>query len=338
MNMMKYCPECYKELPPDSASCPFCGYKTGNNLDQDHEARQILKTPQTDSYITPEQTVLSLLLLVIFFWGINIALTVLPIFLDAGTTRNLLIAGITSQVLTRILIGIWALEEQSLKKDQTTNKKIGAFLLTFIPIGGIFSFLNAAKTIIRKDRLTNLTISSVFAAIIMSVLLYATADNISALASGSEISAAVSDTTPDPALQEVINETATPIPTPTTRVYLDGCRNPASITTAEEGNITEVCGKITNFGIYECATCPQGFYSFIKLDGAFQIVSYDWRFSFTWLGKCVRVSDVVEILGEDPIFVFNRSEGCTGTECITDVGGELVDDGGIYFQDYFKCK
>ena len=27
MNMMKYCPECYKELPPNSAVCPYCGYE-----------------------------------------------------------------------------------------------------------------------------------------------------------------------------------------------------------------------------------------------------------------------------------------------------------------------
>lgn len=66
MNMMKYCPECYKEIPPELPSCPFCGYKTENGTED--ETPQILKTPKTDSYIPPEQTVLNLLLLLIFFW------------------------------------------------------------------------------------------------------------------------------------------------------------------------------------------------------------------------------------------------------------------------------
>lgn len=121
MNMMKYCPECYKEIPPESPSCPFCGYKTGNG-DED-ETPQILETPKTDSYIPPEQTVLSLLLLLIFFWGINIALTVLPIFLNFGTTKNILIAAIVSQVSSRALVGIWAFAEVSLKKGSIYKQK-----------------------------------------------------------------------------------------------------------------------------------------------------------------------------------------------------------------------
>ena len=105
--MMKYCPECYKELPPDSTSCPFCGFKTGNGNSEDQEAPKIIKAPQTDSYIPPEQTVLSLLLLLIFFWGINLAFTTLPLFLNFGTVKNLIIAAIISQVLSRAMIGFW---------------------------------------------------------------------------------------------------------------------------------------------------------------------------------------------------------------------------------------
>ena len=344
MNMMKYCPECYKELPPNSPNCPFCGYKTGNGDDRDHPAPGFLKTPKTDSFLPPEQTFLSLLLLVIFFWGINISITVLPIYLNAGTIRNILIAGISGQVLTRILIGLWAVEEQSLKKDVTTNQKIGAFFLALVPIGGIMSFLQAARSSIRKDRLSNLSVASVSAVIIMSILLYGTKDGISALSSGENISK-TPVATQDPAVAALYNngtETKepepTPIPpTPTQRSYADGCRNPNSIVADEVGNIVDICGRVTNFGEIECESCPLGYYSFIKLDRKFQIVSYDWIFSFAWLGDCMAVSDEVEMLGEQPVFVFGKGEGYSGTECTTDLQGELVCEGGFYFQDYFGC-
>lgn len=336
MNMMKYCPECYKELPPNSATCPFCGYKTGNG--EDEAPKGFLKPAQIDSYIPPEQTILGLLLLIIFFWGINLSAIALPFFLNAGSDKNLLIAGIASQVLTRAVIGLWALEEVSLKKDATINSKIGALLLAFVPIGDIFSSLHAARTAIRKNRLSVLSTASVGAVLIMSLLLFSTSDQISARINGIELS-----TTPDPvvevlAVADPADETSTPIPTATTRAYINGCRNPLSVTTEEEGETIEVCGKVTNFGIIECESCPLGFYSFVKLDSGFQIVSYEWRFTFVWLGKCVRVEDTVEILGEAPIFVYNKMEGCSLEECVTDNQGGLLDDSGVYFKPYEGCQ
>lgn len=342
MNMMKYCPECYKELPSNSPTCPFCGFKTGNGDEQDRPSGGFLKTPKTDSFLPPEQTFLSLLLLVILFWAVNISITVFPIYINAGTIRNILIVGISSQVLTRALIGIWAVEEVSLKKDVTTNKKIGAFFLTLIPIGGMMSFLQAARSSIRKNRLSNLTIASISAVIIMSLLLFSTRESISALSSGEDISS-TPESTPNPAVaalyeggSEAEESTSIP-PTPTQRSFADGCRNPNSVILDEEGDIVDLCGRVTNFGEIECETCPLGYYSFIKLDHKFQIVSYDWIFSFAWLGDCMAVSDEVEVLGDEPVFVFGKGEGYAGTECTTDLQGELDCDGGFYFQDYFGC-
>lgn len=340
MNMMKYCPECYKELPPESTSCPFCGYKPREQTEKapDPETPKILKTPKIESYIPPEQTVLSLLLLVIFFWGINIAITVLPIFLEQESLRNILIAGISSQVLTRILIGYWAFEEQSLMKDQTGAKIIGAFLLTFVPIGGLFSFLRASKTMIRKERLPMLSISSIAAALIMSLMLFGTAEGITDLTSESEPAAVIIESLKRPTkANNSLEISSTAFAPGSARVYDPECRDPASVITDEEGDIIEVCGKVTNYGDIDCKNCPLGFYSFIKLDSTFQIISYDWRFTFAWLGDCMRVSDEVEILGDKPVFQFGKGEGYAGTECITDSRGELVCDGGIYFQDYFAC-
>ena len=330
MNMMKYCPECYKELPPNSASCPFCGFRTGNGDTEEQEAPKLIKTPKTDSFIPPEQTFLGLLLLLIFFWGLNITITALPIFLGAGTTRNLLIAGIISQVLTRVMVGFWSMKEQSLKRDSTPNKNAGAFLLAFVPIGGIYSFLKASRTIIRNDRISNLTIAAVFAVLLMSVMLFASKDGVTALLTG-EIP--TSEETPEPSLAVIeIEDTEIP-PTPTIRVYQGGCRNPSSVTADEEGTIIPICGEVTNFGDIECENCPNGFYSYIKLDGDFQIISYNYHFSFAFLHDCIAVTDKVEILGESPVFQYNEGE-----ECELNADGELVCDRFSYFQEYDRCR
>ncbi len=332
MNMMKYCPECYKELPPNSTSCPFCGYRTGNGDSEDQEAPTLIKTPKTNSYIPPEQTILSLLLLLIFFWGINLAITTLPIFLNAGTTRNIIIAAILSQVLTRIMIGLWAVQEQVLKRDSTTNKKVGAFLLSFIPIGGIYSFLHASRTIIRKDRMSNLTIATVFAVVLMSVMLFASKEGINFLLTG-EKTPKIEVVAPEPTQTAIIIEDTAIPPTPTVRVYQGGCRNPNSISTDEEGEKITVCGTVTNFGEFECELCPDGFYSFIKLDGGFQIISYNYHFSFAFLDDCIAVKDDVELLGDAAVFQYNDGEECTLND-----EDELICEESAYFQEYDACR
>jgi len=331
MNMMKYCPECYKELPPNSSSCPFCGYRTGNGDSEEQDAPRIIKTPQTDSYIPPEQTILSLLLLFILFWGINLAAASLPIFLNVGTVKNIIIAAVVSQVLTRAMIGVWAVAEQNLKRDSTPNKKAGAFLLSFVPIGGIYSFLHASRTIIRRDRLSNLTISSIFAVLLMSVMLFASKDGINYVLTGEE--PPETEATPEPSqIAVIIDDTAIP-PTPTLRSYTGGCRNPSSVALDEEGNEITVCGKVTNFGDIECESCPGGFYSYIKLDGDFQIVSYNYHFSFAFLHDCIAVNDTVEVLGDGAVFQYNDGE-----ECSLNADDELVCEESAYFQEYNACR
>lgn len=335
MNMMKYCPECYKELPPNSAACPYCGYRTGSGEEEDVSSG-ILQTPQVDSYIPPEQTILGLLLLMIFFWGITITGAVLPLYLDIGTKRNLLIAIIASQLLARVLIGMWAVEEVSLKNNASLQNKLGAFFLALIPIGDIYSSLHAARTAIRKNRLSLLSIASIAAVFIMTLVLFRTSDQIRILINDFDIHSPLPISTELAEVDPEETSTSAPEPTDTIRPDFNGCRNPLTITTDEEGDYVEICGKITNFGVKDCNTCPLGFYSFLKLEDKFQIVSYEWKFTHAWLKKCVRIEDTVEILGKTPAFVFNSGEGCIG-DCVHDFHGGLIDDGGIYFQPFDGC-
>ena len=272
MNMMKYCPECYKELPPNSAACPFCGYKTSDIDDNNDVTPGVIKTPRVDSYIPPEQTALGLLLLFIIFWGINIAGTALPIFLGIGTKRNILIAAIASQVLTRVLIGIWAVEEISLKKGSNLKNKLGTFLLALIPIGDFVPALNAARTSIRKNRLTILSIGGIASVLIMSLVIFQTSDEIKKLLNGIDIKTPFEESTTLAPTEEVaVAETSTPAPTATFRPYFNGCRNPLAVSPDEDGDYLEVCGKITNFGVKDCESCPLGFYSFLKIEDIIQI-------------------------------------------------------------------
>jgi hypothetical protein len=344
MNMMKYCPECYKELPPNSAVCPFCGYRTGNGQKEEEELTPsvVLQTPRVDSYLPPEQAFLGLLLIFVFFWGISLTSVGLPIFFNAASPRNLLIALISSQVIIRAIIGIWAVQEVSLKNKPTIQGKIGTFLLSFIPIGDIYPSLHAARTVIRKDHLSILSIASIAAVAMMTLVLFNTSDQILNIVRGIDIKdgftfntlAAETTTLTEEETEET--QAALVEPTKTIQPYINGCRNPLMVTADEDGEFLEVCGEITNFGVKDCPTCPLGYYSFVRLNGKFQVVSYEWRFTHAWLNKCVRIQDTLQLLGGIPAFVFNVGEGCIG-DCVHDFHGGLIDDGGEYFKPFEGC-
>ncbi len=345
MNVMKFCPECYKELPPNATTCPFCGFDTGNG-----EAEKTFQSPlqaaaEVSSRIPIEQTILSLLILLLLFWGLSAAASLLPAFINPSYLRWILYIVIGVQVILRIPIGMWALQEQLFHKNLSIEKKFGNFLLAFIPLGAIISFYHAAKNIVRTKRLSEIFIGSLGALAAAALLTVSTADLILGLESISDPSippaAAVLTEIPttepeESAHQETAENTEEAEVVPGPLLDMD-CQDPASVLPSDEGKNLTVCGKVTNYGDIKCADCPNGYYSYIKLDGEFQIISYDWQFTFAWLGDCLKVADDVEILGEKPVFVFGKGEGYAGTECNNDLQGELVCDGGMYFQDYFGC-
>jgi hypothetical protein len=244
------------------------------------------------------------------------------------------------------MIGIWAFEEVSLKNKSTFGGKLGAFLLAFIPLAAIYSSLHAARTVIRKDRVSILSIASIASVIMMTLVLFRTSDQIRSLAAGIDLSNLSAATTllpdiagnSDGAEEGGAGQSQTPTtgPTDTPKPYINGCRNPRSVTADEEGEYLELCGEVTNFGVKDCKNCPLGYYSYLKLDGKFQIVSYEWRFTHAWLKKCVKIEDTLQLLGGIPAFVFNTGEGCIG-DCVHDFHGGLIDDGGAYFQPFDGC-
>ena len=116
------------------------------------------------------------------------------------------------------------------------------------------------------------------------------------------------------------------------------CQSPSSINKNSSGQMIEVCGKVTNWGDVACPDCPRGGYSFLRLDDSFVIISYEWVFNDEWIGDCIRVSDEVEMLGNDPVFVFGKGEGYAGSDCTTGQDGIMTCDEGDYFVFYSGCK
>ena len=130
--------------------------------------------------------------------------------------------------------------------------------------------------------------------------------------------------------------TATPQPPPTATP--EPCRRPEDVTLADTGNLIEVCGEVTNWGNVPCPACAYGGYSFLKLDGYFLVISYDWVFNNNWIGNCLVMADTVEKLGDDPVFIFGKGEGYAGSECTVEEDGTQSCSGGDYFLYWEGCE
>ena len=116
------------------------------------------------------------------------------------------------------------------------------------------------------------------------------------------------------------------------------CINPGSISKDDAGKLIEVCGEITNWGDVPCPNCVNGGYSYLTLDHSFTILSYEWVFNNDWKGDCIRVSDTIEMLGNDPVFIYGKGEGYAGSDCSTGTDGIMTCSMGDYFGYYSGCK
>jgi len=116
------------------------------------------------------------------------------------------------------------------------------------------------------------------------------------------------------------------------------CMTPGSVSKKDAGNLIDICGEITNWGDVPCPNCALGGYSYLTLDRSFTIISYDWVFNNEWVGDCIRVSDTVEMLGNDPVFVYGHGEGYAGSDCTTSADCIKTCSMGDYFGYYSGCK
>lgn len=358
---MKYCPECDELIPLDAVYCQYCGI---NTQDPDDKTNRMSGSNQSDDgsttrsksippqHIPLTQVLVSLLLLLVTFWGLSLSLTVVPIFIDPAYTAYLLTVGISVQVVLRILIAFLAIDGRYAQGRGTLEGKIATAILSFIPIGALYSFLYAARSLSQRRQLPTLMSSSIGASALAAVLVISTYSPLSGIAAeiGAESIPVIENNPTQRLTAQSATATAT-ISSPTTEEPTlevsnpqvlspdeNGCISPADVSLDMEGETVEVCGEVTNYGELDCEWCPKGKVSYILLDKSFRIISYDWEFTFAWLGDCLKVSDKVEVFGGKPVLNFSRGEGYSGSKCYTDTQGELVCNEGGYFQNDDSCS
>lgn len=355
---MKYCPVCDELIPLDAVYCQYCGVNTQNpeegqgEKESDADGAGSPSRPDSTAY-TPAPfgiVMVNLLLLLATFWGLSLAITILPVFIDPAYTNLIPAVGIGTQVVLRIGIAFLAISGRYHQKIGTLEGKIATFILAFIPLGALYSFLYAARGLSNRRYLPTLTSSALGASALSAVLMVATYAPLTGYAAQIDTAAPIPlpDSEPVPQNTPLPNTTATPTDIPTVIVSnpqithenspSDRCNSPSIVTMGDSGKNIEVCGRVTNYGELDCPDCPSGNVSYILLDKSFKIISYDWEFTFAWLGDCIKVSDTVEVFGAEPVFNFSRGEGYSGSECYTDSQGELVCEDGGYFQSYTGCE
>ncbi len=77
------------------------------------------------------------------------------------------------------------------------------------------------------------------------------------------------------------------------------------------GKTIVVCGRVVEEGEQPCPSCAYGAYSYLVLEGGFNIISYYWNF-VSYDNACLIASDKVEQLGTHPVFVYGAKEGSPG--------------------------
>lgn len=354
---MKYCPKCDSVIHEDAVFCQYCGQNT--TLPSPDSTKQISEIPKAPRKIpeilrppTPGKTAFGVIFQLLSLWGLTALSTIGLLYFFPEIKPVMLLISLIPQLILRTFIALRAVKDQQFDSSLSVAGQLGLFILAFIPLGSLLVMTYAARDIIRHNNFDFLTSAAVIATVLTALFATLTYGQISSFIDPPSkediLSLATSgEQTAPPFAEENTSEQepVAPLEAPgeigAEKNNLDpqgSCTAPALINPQDEGKNMVVCGEVTNYGVIECETCPRGMYSFIKLDNTFKIISYDWRFTYAWLNDCLQISDEVELLGEKPVFVFGKGEGYAGTECIIDAQGELVCEGGEYFQEYSGCQ
>ena len=356
---MKYCPKCDELIPLDAVYCQYCGVNTQNPEEDSRDQNQQTAETDTDSRrnktqlpanIPFVQVMIGLFLLLLTFWSFSIALTILPIYIDSSLSEYALPIIITTQVVLRSGIALLAIDGRYFDSQGTIEGKVATILLTFIPIGALYSFLYAARSLCRRKYFPALSSSALGSAALSAVLITSTYTSLANMTQDFDFYTLPVDEVP---IIEKTPEADTNTPTEfhstqastqeavlqstDTTIADPSCISPSDISLADEGETVSVCGKVTNYGDLDCDDC-QYERSFILLDKTFMIISLDWQFTYGWLDDCLIVTDTVENFQNEPVFIFTRSEGLTDSFCYTDRYGELICEKGGYIKDFSGCE